>query len=249
MVPRLRIAAAQFPVSHVMEHNRTHILDLIQEAAEQEADIVHFPEMALPGYLNPVHEHEQVEDALRTVCSAAKKLGMWTILGTCRPTEEELPRNSLLVISEDGQIVGQYDKQRIYKTETKRYLPGNSPLVVTIKGHRCGFLLCYDNCFPELYQQYRTLNIEVLFHSFHNAGNPTETSIKTLMFANTLCRAADHGFYISASNSSTAISPLPAMVARPDGSYVTLNRHETGIVVDTVPCTDLGWTYHQLNRS
>ena len=38
-----------------------------------------------------------------------------------------------------------------------------------IDGVRCGALICYDYRFPELYRQYVTLGVQVMFHSVMRA--------------------------------------------------------------------------------
>ena len=50
MTGQLRIAASQFPVSGDVVRNAKHIHAHIRNAAAAGADIVHFPETALPGY-------------------------------------------------------------------------------------------------------------------------------------------------------------------------------------------------------
>ena len=47
----LRIASSQFPVSHNMARNFAYIQKQIIEASENNAEVIHFPETALPGYL------------------------------------------------------------------------------------------------------------------------------------------------------------------------------------------------------
>jgi predicted amidohydrolase len=48
----LRIAASQFPVSHDITMNFEYIKKQIVDASEKAVDVIHFPETALPGYLN-----------------------------------------------------------------------------------------------------------------------------------------------------------------------------------------------------
>ncbi len=50
----LRIASAQFPVSGNIESNLTYIQKLIDQAAKKDAQVILFPEGALPGY-GPKH--------------------------------------------------------------------------------------------------------------------------------------------------------------------------------------------------
>ncbi len=245
----LRIAASQFPVSHDMAKNFEYIKKQIVDASENAVKVIHFPETALPGYLgfpkgDPSEFDWNTLDALTSaICDLALSNNVWVILGSMRQKTGQLPRNCICVISNLGQILGYYDKQRLYKSESEFYSAGKSPYVVNIKGHKCGFLICYDNCFPELYTPYREMGVGLIFHSFHNAGNERETSMKNLMAANLLVRSADNQVWISASNSSKSYSPLPATIARPDGSANKGKRHATCIVIEDYPKAKLGWTY------
>ena len=108
----------------------------------------------------------------------------------------------------------------------------------------CGFLICYDSCFPELYHVYRERGARLLFHSYYNAKNVgLATSLDTLICAQLRTRAADHHLWISASNSSARHSRLASCVARPDGSLRSTKRHVPGFVLHDFPDTALGWTY------
>jgi len=245
----LRVAAAQFPVSADLARNARFVEDQMRNAADGGAHVIQFPETSLPGYA-PIHiasfdtyPWAELGQAIQHVCDVAAELAIWVVLGTMRCTDEVLPRNSLHVISGTGQIVGTYDKQRLYRRETSCYSAGNAPLVVEIGGFRCGFLICYDNCFPELYETYRAMGVGLMFHSFHNAGNAHPSSIKELMQAILITRAADHQMWISASNSSERCSSLSARIVRPDGSMVSARPHVAGIVMDDYPLAELGWTY------
>ncbi len=244
MKATLRIAAAQFPVSSNMGRNARYIESLTTDAARSGADIILFPETALPGYKvslddagwGMLHEHEA---ELFELASSQK---IWIVLGSMRQVGRGLPRNCLHVISDTGQLAGSYDKRRLYRQEKDLYTPGTGPLVVDINGHKCGFLICYDNCFPELYHAYRERKVRVLFHSFYNAGNSKASSIANLMSGILIARAADNQMWIAASNSSRRYSPLRASVTRPDGSVVKAQR-STGLVIDEYPTAQLGWTY------
>lgn len=250
----LRIAASQFPVSHDMEKNFGYIKRQIISAAKNAAEVIHFPETALPGYLSSTEGYPSAFDwktldkLTNAICDLAFSHNIWVILGSIRACKDQLPKNCICVIPNTGKIAGYYDKQRLYRQELEFYSAGNAPFVVNIKGYRCGFLICYDNAFPELYKQYREMGVSLLFHSFHNAGNRQQTSIKNLMAANLLVRAADHQMWISASNSSQAFSPLPATIARPDGSANKAKRHTTGYVIEDYPKAKLGWTYNNRQR-
>jgi len=232
-----------------MVKNYKYIIKHIEKASKSDVEVIQFPETALPGYLCYPKDNftefgwSTLESLTEAICDLALSNNIWVILGSIRKKEGQLPRNCIAVISNFGEIIGYYDKQRIYKTESEFYSAGKSSFVVNIKGHKCGFLICYDNCYPELYTAYRELGVGLIFHSFHNAGHKQETSIKDLMEANLLVRSADNQIWISASNSSKPYSPLPATIARPDGSANKGKRHSTCIVIEDYPKAKLGWTY------
>lgn len=254
MTERLRIAASQFPVSGDLSRNARYILDHMGRAAERGAHVVHFPETALPGY-GPRHlpalanyDWEGLKQATARIEAAAKAHDLWVMLGTMRRDEHGAIRNSVRVISNVGRCEALYDKRSLYGREADYYVPGDAPCVVTIRGVRCGILICYDNCFPEFYVEYREQGVEVVFHAFFNAANAKVTPIKDLMQANLIVRAADHRLWIAASNSSEAYSPLPASIVRPDGSAVRAKRNTTALVLDDYPNDQLGWTYDSRRR-
>ena len=232
-----------------MAKNFKYIKKQIVDASKNAVEVIHFPETALPGYLsfskgNPSEfDWNTLESLTAAICDLALSNSIWVILGSIRREKGQLPRKCICVISNLGKISGYYDKQRLYKSESEFYSAGKSPFVLNIKGYKCGFLICYDNAFPELYKPYRELGVSLLFHSFHNAGNKHKTSIKNLLNANLLVRSADNLVWISASNSSKSYSPLPATIARPDGSAYRGERHSTCIVIEDYPKAKLGWTY------
>lgn len=246
----LRIAATQYPVSSDMGKNFKYIKRLIEKASKNDVDVIHFPETALPGYLSFPNGDPSSFDwgTLYTLtekirCLALSKK-MWVVLGSIRKVKGQLPRNCICVISNSGEVIGYYDKQRIYEAEKEYYSIGKSPLSIKIKGYNCGFLICYDNCFPELYTTYRKMGVGLIFHSIFNAGSKKgATNIKDLIAANLIVRSADNQMWISASNSSKAYCPCPATVARPDGSTNKAKRHRTALVIEDYPKAELGWTY------
>lgn len=249
MTTPLRIAAAQFPMSCNIARNKQYIDRQMAEAASKGAQVVQFPETALPGYA-PKHigslenyPWRSLDSLTQSVCEEASRLNLWVVLGSMRQVDGDAPRSCVLVISNTGEIAGTYDKQRLIGREREFYSAGTGPCVVEISGYECGFLICYDNCFPELYDEYRDLGVGLIFHSFYNAANSQATSIKDLMLANLIVRAADNQMWISASNSSKRYSPLSACIVRPDGTMVRSRRNVAGLVIDDYPSAELGWTY------
>jgi len=246
---KLKIAAAQFPVSKNIQSNARHMLRLMDKAKTQEVDVILFPEGALSGYA-PAHNLRFDEEFwnflarfTEQIAENAKALKLWVVYGTVRKNEGRSPFNSLAVLDSEGEFAGHYDKNRLYKNENAIFTAGEKSLTLNIKGYKCGFLICYDNCFPELYSHYRREGVKLLFHAFFNAGNTQNSNMQRMMEANTVVRAADNGMTIVVSNSSESYSPLSARIVRPDASEVKTKRHVASIAVATFPSAYLDWTY------
>ncbi|MEM7021432.1 MAG: carbon-nitrogen hydrolase family protein [Pseudomonadota bacterium] len=169
--PRLKIATCQTPVSHDVGRNLDDILQLIEQAATAGADVAHFPECAVSGYGPAAWPDWQgfdwcfLQDAIGQVTAAARRAEIWVVAGSVHRVDSEAgPTNSLLIFDRHGEMVGRYDKQRCSINDLRAFTPGDRCLTLDIDGVRCGFLICLDWAFPELWQTYAG-EVELVFHS------------------------------------------------------------------------------------
>lgn len=244
---QLRIAVSQFPVSDDLLANEAYIVRHMESAQRKGASVVHFPETALSGYETRIGDLDwpRVDESLQRIRLLADRLDVCVILGVHEQgPRDRKPFNSTKVFSSSGEILGTYRKTNIYNQESERFAPGAGLLVLDIDHVRCGFLICYDSCFPDLFRKYEAAGVQLLFLSYHNAGsmNP-RNSLNGLMTKQLCTRAADHGIYISASNSCARYSRMPSGVASPDGRFTRQRRHRPGILIYDYPADSLGWTY------
>jgi predicted amidohydrolase len=216
-------------------------------AKEADADVIHFPETALSGYGTKFDRHEWslLENSLDEIKNVAKKLHLYVVLGSLyKVASYQKPFNCTYLISDQGLIEGKYFKNHLYKQEKDLFSCKSNFLIKNIKGIKCGFLICYDSCFPDSFQQYRDKGIGLLFLSYYNAkSSKNKNSMDELMRAQLITRASDNLMYISASNSCERYSRMPSSFACPDGSLISLKRHKTGILICDYPKEKLGWTY------
>jgi len=251
MTQKLRIAICQFPVSCDIASNAKFIRRFMKEAAETESHLVHFPETALSGYgrsdftPSSTNNWQELEEQTKEIVNLAGKLGLWVVLGSCRKVaNSEKSANCIHVISDKGRVVGTYNKQQLTPSvESAWYTPGSGFLVITINGIKCGFLICYEACFPNLFEAYRKKDVQLIFHSCHNVSGKPKPLFQELTLAQIRTRAADNQMWISSSNSSARYSFSTACIARPDGSVRCSRRHINGILLHDFPDTELGWTY------
>lgn len=238
----LKVATCQFPVTGNIESNAGYVKRFIKEAATNKADIVQFSEAALSGYPPmdiPSFENfdwATLRDQTHQIMSLAKKHRIWVVLGSAHYiSEDEKPLNCLYIISDEGKIVDRYDKCMLTGGDLRYYTPGNHIVVIELKGFKMGFLICYDSCFPEMYNIYRHQGVKIMFHSFYNAHHKGKTILDEIIPAEIRVRASDNLMWVIASNSSGHYSSWPTCIARPDGSLESLERGFPGILYRTFP--------------
>ena len=239
---RLKVATCQFPVSGDVDENARYVKDFIKKASANKADIVHFSEAALSGYARvdfpdfDSYDWEKLRTHTQEIMGLAKEHRIWVVVGSAHYlSADEKPMNCLYIISSEGEIVDRYDKSMCTGGDLKSYTPGNHLVTIDLKGIRCGFLICYDSCFPEMYNVYRHQGVKVMFHSFYNARHKGKTILDEIIPAEIRVRASDNLMWVVANNSSADHSSWPTCIARPDGSLTALERGVPGILYRTLP--------------
>ncbi len=220
---KIRIAACQFPVSSSISDNLKWISDQMIESRLKKATIVHFSECALSGYPGvdmksmDNFDWDELHSATDSVMALAKDLNLWVILGSIhRLTGDNKPFNCLYLINSEGELVDRYDKRFCTGGDLKSFSPGDHFVNFDVNGVNCGLLICYDVRFPELYREYRNMDTDVIFQSFHNARQKKGSIHPTIMPITSQARAATNYFYMSLTNSS-ATESWPNHFITPDG--------------------------------
>ena len=238
----LKIATCQFAVGRSIKRNSRRICEFLRKAAKAKADIAHFPECALSGYVGTDfpsfagYDWELLKEETLKIMALAGKLRLWVVLGsTHHLTEPNKPHNSLYLINPEGKIVDRYDKRFCTKQDLRRLTPGNRFVNFVINGVQCSLLICFDLRFPEIYRQLYKQGVNCIFQSFYNARQ-NGPSVHTYIMRQTMqCHAATNHFWVSMSNASGYYSPYPSCFIQPDGRIVRqLKANRPGIMVNMV---------------
>jgi predicted amidohydrolase len=241
----LTVGTCQFPVSSSIKRNANNIRKYLRQAKQAKAEIVHFSECALSGYVGTDfpnfegYDWELLKAETLRVMELVGELGLWVVLGsTHRLTEPNKPHNSLYLIDPRGRIVDRYDKRFGMPGDLRRLTPGNRFVSFTINRIKCSLLICFDLRFPELYRELCRQGVRCVFQSFYNARQ-SGPSVHTHIMRQTMqCRAASNYFWVSMANSSGYYAPYPSCFIQPDGMIVSQARfNRADMLVNTV---DLG---------
>jgi predicted amidohydrolase len=245
----LKIATCQFAVGHSIKRNSREIIEFLHKAKKSRADIVHFSECALSGYVGTDfpnfegYDWDLLEEETSKITTLAAELKLWIVLGsTHRLTGQKKPYNSLYLIGPDGKIIGRYDKRFCTPGDLRRLTPGDRFANFKINGVKCSLLICFDLRFPELYRALYKQGVKCIFQSFYNARQKGPSVHTHIMRQTMQCRAATNYMWVSMSNSSGYYSPYPSCFIRPDGMIVRqLRANRPGLMVNIV---DLGRKFY-----
>ena len=155
--------------------NKAQIERLVQQAAQDGAELVVLPEMCLT--MDSAQYAQLAAD--RTVpewfAALAARYGIWILAGAVPqpcPDDDPRVRSALLVFNSQGDLVSRYDKVHLFDVdvadsqgsyrESERFAPGEDLVVVDTPAGRIGLSICFDLRFPEQFQALRQQGAELL---------------------------------------------------------------------------------------
>lgn len=127
-------------------------------AAENEVDIIIFPEMTLTGFsMNPKLNAEILNnsDSISFFKELSFKNKQSIVFGLCLKEKKGFS-NSAVFISKEGKLKGIYRKIHPFSfaSENLHFTPGNKTTYIENDGIHIGLTICYDLRFPELFRLY-----------------------------------------------------------------------------------------------
>jgi len=221
---RLRLALAQMNSTvGDLDRNAATIRRLIGEARRAGADLVAFPEMALPGYppedllLKPqfIRDNLKALDAI-----AASTRGLVAVVGVVDRNGDIF--NAAAVLA-DGRRVGMYHKMYLPNygvfDEDRYFQAGSQCPVFTVAGVTVGVNICEDNWYPEGPTQLQAVagDAEVIVNINASPYYQGKGAFRERMYAT---RAADNLVIVAAVNMVGAQDELVF-----DGHSVVVDEH------------------------
>ncbi|HEX7019393.1 MAG TPA: carbon-nitrogen hydrolase family protein [Gemmatimonadaceae bacterium] len=225
----VRIALANLGYPATPADSVTRVRRAIEQAGDQKASLVCFPECYLPGYRAPGKSVPPIdavflERAWSSVADAAAAVNVAVVLGTERVVDGA-PRITALVIDRDGRRLGFQDKVQLDPSEENGYTAGNERRIFRVGALTFGIAICHEGWrYPETVRWAARRGAHVVFHPhFHEAeaggyrpttfADPANTFHEKAM----LCRAAENSCYFASVNCASMYSPTTSAVVSPDG--------------------------------
>jgi predicted amidohydrolase len=225
-----RIALANLRLPTTPDESVALAEQAIEQASQQGARIVCFPECFVPGYRligRPVAPPDSVflERAWLKIAKAAWAAKIAVVLGTERFVNGGLVITAL-VIQSDGTMAGFQDKVQLDPSEEGTYTAGAGRRVFQAGELTFGIAICHEGWrYPETVRWAARRGAQVVFHPHVHVAEPG--SFRPTLFgdpANTfhekamLCRAAENTCYFASVNCASVGSGTTSAIARPDGT-------------------------------
>jgi predicted amidohydrolase len=202
-----KVAAVQFnPVLGDVENNRCRMVSRLEEAAEQGAKLIVFPEMASSGYV--WDDRQEISSYVETIpgrstdalLAAARKHVCYVVIG--------LPEvdpgtgayyNSAVLIGPEG-VVGSYRKTHLFAADSRWAREGNDGVqVFETKIGRIALLICMDAMYFEPSRIAALQGADIIAFPTNWVGASNNPPSKTWCL-----RAKENGLFWIASNRSDA---------------------------------------------
>lgn len=149
------------------DKNRQRILRLMEEAMNQNPQVLVLPELWNTGYAknySPVADM-QGQPTLGLLSSFAQKHNVNIVGGSIADYEQGKLYNRCLIINPQGETVGDYSKIHLFSLneEQKFFSPGEKKGIFILDNISCGIMICYDLRFPELSRALALDGVEIIF--------------------------------------------------------------------------------------
>ncbi|MFT8362201.1 MAG: carbon-nitrogen hydrolase family protein [Sporolactobacillus sp.] len=223
----VKLALIQFHAKVLaINENCSKAMRYMEEAAEQNADIVAFPELFYCGYHEDAltQHRDQLSQTLdgpivQMFCAKAKELAINAVIPIILKEKEKL-YNSAVLIDRKGHVVGVHHKVQLWAQEQQWFEAGNQFKTFILDGVTIGLLICYDSGFPEAARMLALQGAELII-----VPTAFETPDKYRWDIYYQARALENGVYVAALNHAGEENGLHYFgnnrVVDPDGQMIS----------------------------
>lgn len=235
--------------------NLQKMQNYIQQAAEQKADLICFPELSVHGYSrdSSLLPAEPVPgDSSGAISQMAREAGLVVLAGLAEKSAGEKPYITQLVVYPDGRVL-RYRKTHLGKSELPYFTAGDELPVFTGEKGKFAVEICWDLHFPEVTTVLSLKGCEVVFAPH---ASPTVVGDRRQIWLKYLAaRAYDNALFVAACNliGGNGLGHLfggGAMVIDPKGNPIAeAFDHQEGLLLADLDPTLINTIRSQQSRS
>jgi nitrilase len=175
----LRVGVVQCTSGPDLERNLANATQLVEQAVNQGAKFVLFPEnfaLMCPNRNDTFAKAQDLKGPVaRWLAGESKRHGIWILAGSLplKPRNKGSRKltNTSLLFNAKGRLAARYDKIHLFDVlvkgdrayeESKTFAPGKTMELVRTPWGRLGLTICYDIRFPELYRKLSSAGAEMI---------------------------------------------------------------------------------------
>lgn len=162
---KLTVAVIQFEITQGSpETNWEHIEQYIVQAAEEQAQVVVFPEDCITGSIfGDLTKLDTTQAALKRWQELAVKYRVDIATGSVMEGTPEGNFNTSYYVDFKGEVLGQYRKNHLYHSESSFLSPGTEAKVFETQFGKAAIVICWDMLFPELFESLRSQGVQIIY--------------------------------------------------------------------------------------
>lgn len=239
---KIALASAPFPAS--LSDGLFWMEKLVKDAADQQAEIVCFPESFLPGYPGmgyPPEERtaESLGKALKQVCQIAAAYQIAIIV----PMDWHAPEgllNLAYVVSAEGEILGYQTKNQLDPSEDHIWVAGTERQIFEVNNLKFGITICHEGFrYPESTRWAAQHGASIVFHPHFVGSNTDGIELKEWGHKNNpyyekamQMRALENTIYFASVNYASKYPDAATAVIAPDGTCLVHELYSrAGVII------------------
>ena len=241
----MRIAAYQFNVTGNTEYNASVIMKAVRNAADQNIDLMIFPECALTGYPpgsipdTRTVDLSLIEEKLDELQRLADKNDISIIVGAVAGSDKYF--NRAYFISPQKPI-DWYDKRALYGWDSDNFTEGNKTGIFKLKDLTIGVRICFELRFPEYFRELYKSGTDFNIVLFNDVSDTDDKERYQMMRSHLITRAVENVTPVISVNAISPYQTAPTCFIDASGKVKDeLERNIEGLLIYDIEKKELNF--------
>ncbi|MBO4592148.1 MAG: carbon-nitrogen hydrolase family protein, partial [Eubacterium sp.] len=218
-----------------IEKNYEIIKGAIEKAANQDVDMIIFPECALSGYPSRDYptakevDYRSVSDKINELKELSDRFSIGILVGTAAQDDKAYDRVYFIA---PGRPFQWYDKRALCGKDAKNFSTGSSNGVFEYKGHSIGVRICCELRFPEYFRELYKAHTDYNVVLFNDVSEKDDSYRYRMIKSHMVTRAVENVTPTISVNSSRPYQTAPSCFLDASGNVLAeCKRNKEGMVV------------------